>query len=555
MSVSANELVDEALVCLREGRLHEGAERLERAIAIQPELVKAWGNLSVVHMLEDRHEEALHCLEQVLRLDPHNLDARWRRADRLVRLGRLEEAGAQYREVLELEPSCHDARCGLRYMEWLKRKSGIARGKSQAALEDEEETKHLSAEPDRETARRRKTENEQRAAEHFARGDLRLTSLPAHLHLETTTRCNATCIMCRRLYLPVPIQDLRPEVFARIEKELLPTVVSVNLSGIGEPTLGRGFDRFFEAAARCGVRIHFVTNGTALSLARLERFARRTSHMVVSVDGAKRETFESIRRDIRFDRVIESLRLYKKMRDLYPEAGSTLAVNFVAMRRNIEELPAVIDLAADVGAHLVFVAHVGVGDLTSDMAAEQLSYHPELANRMFDEAAERARQRGITLQAPPKFSPATAPTPSGPAWVERFRRATRLLPQRRRFPQRCALPWTSPFISVGGLVHPCCGSLRVLGELSCQSFEEVWNRARYRRFRRRINTFLPPLECRHCQLAPGINAGNAAEVLAREGLLVKLFYRAEVFARELVNTIRRLSRRKDPTKIETNPRL
>jgi MoaA/NifB/PqqE/SkfB family radical SAM enzyme len=540
MSVSGDELVRKALMLLGEGRTHEGTECLRQATEIQPDLIEAWGHLSGVMMFAGRHEEALHCLEQVLRLAPHNIEARWRMADRLVRLNRLEEAEAQYRVVLENNPLCHDAGCGLKYIEWLRKRSLVARGKRQW-IEDngEERQDEGGSEPDEQTVKQQKTENERRATEHFEHGDTRLASLPVHLQIETTTRCNAACIMCPRTHHPQPIDDLQPKVFERIENDLFPTAVSVNFSGTGEALLGLRFDQVHKVAMRYGTRIHFVTNATAFSMARMERFARRTTHVAASIDGATRETFESIRRKIHFDRVVERLRLYKKMRDIYPEAGSTLVINFVAMRRNIEELPAVVDLAAELGAYMVFVLHLGDAGLPAEITAEHLSYSPDLSNRVFDEASKRARQRGIVLQVPPKFSPAIAP-PRTSLRFERLRRAGGLLPECRRFPRRCDFPWTTSYISVTGLVHPCCGSRRVFGDLKSLRFKEIWNARGCRRFRRRINSFLPPLECRNCSLNQGINAGNPSVVLAREGLLIKLLYRIEVFGARFIARARRL---------------
>jgi MoaA/NifB/PqqE/SkfB family radical SAM enzyme len=277
-------------------------------------------------------------------------------------------------------------------------------------------------------------------------------------------------------------------------------------------------------------------------MARLERFARQPTDLAASIDGATRETFESIRRGSRFDRVIETLRLYKKMRDVYFEVGSKLWINFVALRRNIEELPALVDLAAELGAELIVVVDFTTGIVPPEIAAEHLSHYPDLANRIFDKAAERARRHGIALQTPPKY-----PLGVVPGTASRFkglRRSGRLLPERHRFPQRCSDPWMAAYITAGGLVHTCCFSRRAMGDLTRQSFAEIWNDARYRRFRRRINSFLPPIECRRCTLFWGINASNPAVVQTREGMLVKLLYAAEESGRRLVRGLLNRWRRK-----------
>jgi radical SAM protein with 4Fe4S-binding SPASM domain len=296
-----------------------------------------------------------------------------------------------------------------------------------------------------------------------------------------------------------------------------------------------------------------VTNATLLTPARVERFARRPTDLIASIDGATAETFEAIRRPARFERVIESLRLYQKVRDIYPEAGSTLGINFVAMRRNIEELPALVDLAAELGAQFISVLDFATGDVPPEIAAEHLAASPELANRLFDQAAARAAERGIQLHLPLKFA---APPADNISTVRSsavrssafqavlcfFQKSLsslfRLFPARRRFPQQCPDPWTTVLIATDGRVHPCCVSRRVMGDLTAQSAEAIWNGPAYRRFRRRIRSTWVPPECRSCNTHWGVNAGNPSAVRAREGLLIKGLYRIEEW---WLRTRRRLS--------------
>ena len=60
-------------------------------------------------------------------------------------------------------------------------------------------------------------------------------------------------------------------------------------------------------------------------------------------------------------------------------------------------------LAAGLGAQFVSVLDFATGDVPPEIAGEHLRFSPDVANRMFDEAAERAKARGIALHVPPKF--------------------------------------------------------------------------------------------------------------------------------------------------------
>jgi len=521
-----------ALQLLHEGRTDEGIVRLRAIVQADDGALDAWGHLAWQLALAGRHAEALEALDAIVRRNPENLEALWRRADRLVRLGRLEAAEAQYGEVLARAPDCHDARTGLTYVDWLKKRRP---GASASSRDDRPGSANAPAAA---ADRRAALDNAERARAHLARGDVRLTSQPFHIHIESTTRCNAWCLTCAKGHRAYFAQDMSPEVFARIERDLLPAAAQVNLTGSGEPLLSRGFDGFYDQAARAGARVYLVTNATTLTLERIETFARRPTDVIASIDAATADTFEAIRRPARFERVTESLRLYRKVRDVWPEVGSTLGINFVAMRRNIEELPALVDLAADLGAQFVAVLDFATGDVPPAIALEHLAHTPDLANRLFDEAAERARARGVTLLLPPKFAAAGAPPVAGASWRARWRRIGRLLPARGRFPRRCPDPWTTVLVATDGLVHPCCASRRVMGDLRTQRLDAIWNGRRYRWFRRTIRTALPPPECRACNQLWGVNAGNPTAVRAREGLIVKALYRMKARMDRMVGRLR-----------------
>ena len=523
MSESARQLLEEALALLGEAKTREGIERLERVVVLDPDCAEAWGHLFWHVAPTDRREQGLRCLDEILRLDPGNLEARWRRADQLVRLGRLDEAEAQYRAVFEDHPECHDARTGIRWIDWMRR-----RGRNPAS----DEKSQCGLDP---AAFEKRREIRTRSLEHFRRRDLRLTTLPQSLEIESSTRCNAACITCNRGRDPYYGEDLAPEIFEQIERTLLPTAWDINLTGYGEPLLARRFDKFHEQACRSGASVYLVTNGMLLTLDRLDRFARHRTDLIVSIDGAKAETFESIRPPARFDRLVESLRLFKKARGLYPEVGSQLGINFVGLRRNIEELPDLVDLAAELGATFVTVLDFIPGVGLPDLGHEHLSSCPDLANQMFDKAAARASKHNINLYLPPKFGGQIVPP--GTSLSGRLKRARRFFPERNRFPQRCSDPWNKVLISTSGLVHPCCACRYVMGDLKTQDITTIWNGRRYRWFRRRIRSFFPPSDCRICNQHGGINAGNPMAVRAREGILIKALYLAEKHVRRLAEKI------------------
>lgn len=472
---------------------------------------------------EGRHEESIAVCERFLALAPGSVEMRWRIADRLVNLGRLDDALAAYRAVAADHPDSPDAKMGIRYVLHLQRQA--ARPQSAAPY-----VPHVPPLSDRQRDNRAANERE------FERGRIRPATLPHRLYLESTTKCNFYCQTCSKGYDAYYAEDLRPAIMERVRAELMPGNTRISITGFGEPTLAADFDSILALALENGSVTHFVTNASLLNFERLERLTRCPVNIVLSIDGATKETFEGVRAGSNFDLFLDKLAMIKKLRDIHlSHVFSVFSFNFVALRRNIAELADVVRLA-----HRFDISHVTVTDYAfndTEFDEQSLRYDAARANACLDDAARVAAELGVKLDLPPRYEPAAKHVPSRRGLLEKLRGAGGLLPARGRFPQRCSSPWTEPYIQTDGTVVPCCTSRQFLGSIKGRSFSAVWNGWRYRLLRLRIHSPLPPLQCRRCYLPWGINGGNAGNVMAREGLLVKAWYWMEwrmFHAKELI---------------------
>jgi radical SAM protein with 4Fe4S-binding SPASM domain len=72
---------------------------------------------------------------------------------------------------------------------------------------------------------------------------------------------------------------------------------------------------------------------------------------------------------------------------------------------------------------------------------------------------------------------------------------------------RCTWPWDATYVTSRGVVQPCCmvmGDDRIaLGDLTTQTFPEIWYGEPYREFRRRLAGDAPPDVCAGCALYQG----------------------------------------------------
>jgi MoaA/NifB/PqqE/SkfB family radical SAM enzyme len=288
--------------------------------------------------------------------------------------------------------------------------------------------------------------------------------------------------------------------------------------------------------------VHFVTNASLLNFDRIERLTRLPVHITISMDGATKETFEAIRAGGNFDLILEKLAMIKKMRDInLSDMRSHFCFNFVALRRNIHELPDLIRLAHRFNIPKVHVADYAFNN--NEFDEQSLRYEPLKGNQYLHEALDLARELGIPIVLPPDYGQ-TPPPARGSSLLQRVLSTQRILPKRNRFPARCSSPWKEPYVRTDGLVTPCCSSGQKLGHLQHATFAQVWNGWRYRMLRWRIESVMPPIGCRICFVSWGINGGNPGNVMAQEGLLLKALYWLELrgrnYARRLIHYIRSL---------------
>src|SRR4051812_18116121 len=93
----------------------EGLKQLNSLIADVPDHVPTLGNYAWACAMDGRHETAIEIYGRIAVLQPDNPEPLWRIGDRLVNLGHLDEAYAQYKRALSVWPDLLDAKMGVRY--------------------------------------------------------------------------------------------------------------------------------------------------------------------------------------------------------------------------------------------------------------------------------------------------------------------------------------------------------------------------------------------------------------------------------------------------------
>lgn len=328
---------------------------------------------------------------------------------------------------------------------------------------------------------------------------------PSYVQIEPVGACNLRCTMC-----PINYREDKPlhgsrrimdfDLYCRIVDQFT-NLKTLHLQGLGEPMLHpRFFDMVAYATAK-GIRVTTNTNLTLLNAARAEQcITTGLDTLHFSIDGTNAKTYEKIRLNAHFDKVIANLETLVETRRRMHSALPRLHLVMVIMRQNLAELPELVRLAHKYGAEEVFAQqlshdfgdpafHTNFQPLNEYVREQSLLYEdPERIETYFGEARALAGEYGITLRLPrPRPRPHPADRPGR---------------------ERCSWPWDGAYISFQGYAMPCCMAATPetvnFGLVTGDNLEEIWNGAPYQQFREQLSSGKPPEICRFCSIYNGM---------------------------------------------------
>lgn len=208
------------------------------------------------------------------------------------------------------------------------------------------------------------------------RNGLRLLRPVTHLvklYIEPTNACNLDCSTCFRQGWDEPLGRMSEATFEAILDGLpaLDPMPTVYFGGIGEPLAHRQIVAWVAKAHALGTRTELITNATLLD----ERTAAGLIDagldlLWVSIDGARPESYADVRLGAELTQVIANVARFSKRRKGGHHPWPELGIAFVAMKRNIADLPEVLELGLELGAKHFSVSNVL--PVTSELQQEML---------------------------------------------------------------------------------------------------------------------------------------------------------------------------------------
>ena len=196
--------------------------------------------------------------------------------------------------------------------------------------------------------------------ENFVRMHRPVTHL-TKVYIEPTVGCNLDCITCFRNAWDQPIGRMSEETFGAILAGLreLDPIPSVYFGGIGEPLFHPKTIDWIAEVKALGVKVELITNGTILTEKKSQQLIDSGLDVLwVSIDGASPETYADVRMGAELPNIIKNLKRFAKMRPANHFPKPEIGIAFVAMKRNIADLPKVIKLGKSFKAKYFSVSNV-----------------------------------------------------------------------------------------------------------------------------------------------------------------------------------------------------
>jgi MoaA/NifB/PqqE/SkfB family radical SAM enzyme len=299
-------------------------------------------------------------------------------------------------------------------------------------------------------------------------------AFPLFVDVVLTTRCNINCVMCIKLDAAAPSMDAG--TFRHVARELFPRALEVFFCSGGESFLHPDFDEFLGICREYRIRTRILTNGMALDRAVGEMLLRRRVwHLGISFDAATPATLASIRKGADFERILQNVRDFERLKAAAGTTRPRLYSMYTLMKSNLAELPAFVALARSVGVRHVQVNYLA---LANDVAEDELVFHNAAeARAAFAAAREVASDLGVELALPPPIEDNAGPS-------------------------ACRWPWRFTWVYPDGSVLPCylLRATDSFGTLAAgAAFRPIWNSPAYVAMRRDLAAGRPAFpQCEYC---------------------------------------------------------
>lgn len=296
-------------------------------------------------------------------------------------------------------------------------------------------------------------------------GKSSIKGLPISIAIEPTTSCNLRCPECpsglRSFTRPTGM--LQQDLFQNVIDQLAPTLSYLTFYFQGEPYLHPQFLPMVKYASDKGIYTATSTNAHYLK----DEAAQQTvesglDRLIISIDGTSQDTYQSYRVGGDLGKVIEGTKNMIAWKRKLKSKTPHVIFQFLVVKPNEHQIPEVYKLAEELGVDEVKLKTAQIYDF-------------ENGSELIPTQDKYSRYK---LNASGKYS------------------------IKNSLDNNCWKMWQSCVITWDGKVLPCCfdkDAQYVMGDLTKNTFEEIWFGEKYQQFRNTLFKSRSEIEmCKNC---------------------------------------------------------
>jgi len=289
--------------------------------------------------------------------------------------------------------------------------------------------------------------------------------MPASMSIEPTTACNLRCPECPSglRSFTRPTGNLQQKLLEKTIADTKKYLTTLTFYFQGEPFINPNFLDMVKTASDNNIYTITSTNAHFLTPQNAEKSVTSGLHkMIISIDGTTQETYQQYRKEGTLSKVIEGAKnmveAKKKLNSLTP----LLVFQFLVIKPNEHQIDEVYKLADEIGIDEVTLKTAQIYDF-------------EDGNPLIPENEKYSRYTKLA--------------------IGKYKIKNKLLNQ-------CWRMWQGSVITWDGKVVPCCfdkDAQHQMGNISIQSFKDVWHSKPYKNFRKALLTSRSEIDiCKNC---------------------------------------------------------
>ncbi len=273
--------------------------------------------------------------------------------------------------------------------------------------------------------------------------------LPFNISIEPTTSCNLGCPEC-----PSGLKSftrdtgtLSVDFYNKFLREVQKDLIYLYFYFQGEPYLHPDFLSLVKAASDKNIYTVTSTNAHFLSPRKAtETVQSGLDRILISIDGASQETYESYRKGGKLAKVIEGTKNLVKAKSQLNSSTPHIIIQFLVVKPNEHEIPEILQLGKDLGVDEVKLKTAQVYDFKN-------------GNELIPSIEQYSRYRK---------------NEDGSYRI------------KNKLENKCWKLWHSCVVTWDGNIVPCCfdkDAKYEMGSLQTHTFRSIWENKNYKAFR------------------------------------------------------------------------